>query len=115
MNRTTVISLLVVCFFAGSVVAAEKTVTVRGEVVDTFCYASMGAKGSSHAQCGIACAKAGIPVGLVEGKKLHILLPAKDKQSLPAAVTDKMGKVVSVTGHSYTSGGVNFLTVESVK
>lgn len=115
MKRTTVILLLVLCFLAGTVVAADKAVTVKGEVVDTFCYASMGATGESHAQCGIACAKAGIPVGLVEGKKMYILLPAKDKQSLPAAVTEKMGKVVSVTGKSYTSGGVNFLTVESVK
>ncbi len=115
MTRTTVISLMVLCLLGTTVVAAEKAVTVKGEVVDTFCYSSMGAKGEGHAKCGIECAKAGIPVGLVEGKKMYILLPAKDKQSLPTAVTEKMGKVVSVTGHAYKTDGVNFLTVESVK
>ncbi len=46
--------------------AAEKEVSVIGEVVDTYCFATMGAKGASHKQCGITCAKKGIPVGLLE-------------------------------------------------
>ena len=33
-----------------------KEVSVKGEVIDTFCYTTMGAKGSSHKQCGIDCA-----------------------------------------------------------
>src|SRR5438309_7902229 len=43
-----------------------KEVSVKGEVIDTFCYATMGAKGPSHKQCGIDCAHKGIPVGLLE-------------------------------------------------
>jgi hypothetical protein len=104
---------------AGQLMAADaKPVTVKGEVVDTMCYASMGARGESHAKCGLACAKKGIPVGLVEeGKagKMYILLPGKDDSPIPDAVTQKMGKVVSVTGKVYASGGNSFLTVESVK
>ena len=117
MRRFSIISLLVCCCFliAGIATAAETPVTVKGEVVDTFCYASMGARGESHAKCGMGCAKNGIPVGLVEGNKMYILLPAKDAQPLPAAVTEKMGKVVTVTGQAFSSGGVSFLTVESVK
>lgn len=115
MHRITMTALLVFCFVGSTLVAAEKAVTVKGEVVDTFCFASMGARGESHAKCGIGCAKAGIPVGLVEGSKMYILLPAKDAQPLPTSVTDKMGKVVSVTGQAYSANGVNFLTVESVK
>ncbi|HYM60109.1 MAG TPA: hypothetical protein VEZ11_04380 [Thermoanaerobaculia bacterium] len=104
---------------AGQLLAADaKPVTVKGEVVDTMCYASMGARGEGHAKCAIGCAKRGIPVGLVEeGKaaKMYILLPGKDDSPLPEAVTQKMGKVVTVTGKSYVSGGNSFLTVESVK
>lgn len=115
-------ALFLVCLVALVAVplllAAEKTTTVKGEVVDTMCYASMGAKGESHAKCGIACAKKGIPVGLVEeGKagKMYILLPKKDASGLPDAVVDHMGKMVTVTGHAYESGGNSFLTVDEVK
>lgn len=114
MRTTAVICLLALCL-ASTLVAAEKPVTVKGEVVDTFCYSAMGARGESHAKCGMGCAKAGIPVGLVEGSKMYILLPAKDGQSLPAGVIDHMGKVVSVTGNVHISGGNTFLTVQSVK
>jgi hypothetical protein len=95
----------------------EKDVQVTGEVIDTFCYSTMGAKGTGHKQCGIDCAKKGIPVGLLENgsEKVHILLPNKDKTALPDDVVNKMGETVTVTGHPYTKGGVAFLTVESVK
>ncbi len=97
--------------------AGEKDVSVTGEVIDTFCYGAMGAKGTSHKQCGVDCAKKGIPVGLLEkgSEKIHILLPTKDKTALPDEVVSKMGETVTVTGHPFTKGGVAFLTVESVK
>jgi hypothetical protein len=112
-----VISLLIVISFFAQVYAAE-TVTVKGEVVDTYCYALMGAKGESHRQCAIDCFKAGIPAGLLENgtNKVYVLLPNKDKTSLPqSAILEKMGRQASITGKIYTSGGSNFLTVESVK
>jgi hypothetical protein len=97
--------------------AANKDVSITGEVIDTFCYAAMGAKGTSHKQCGIDCARKGIPVGLLEQgtEKIHVLLPTKDKTALPDEVVNKMGEAATVTGHPYTKGGVAFLTVESVK
>jgi len=118
MKRALSLVALVLLVAVASLMAADKTVTVKGELVDTLCYASMGAKGEGHMKCAIACAKKGIPVGLVEeGKtsKMYVLLPPKDAEPLPAAVTDHMGKVVSVTGHAYESGGNSFLTVDSVK
>jgi hypothetical protein len=95
----------------------QKDVSVTGEVVDTFCYSAMGARGSGHKQCGLDCAKKGIPVGLVEKgtDKLYVLLPNKDKEPVPQTAVDKMGETVTVTGHTYAKGGSNFLTVESVK
>jgi hypothetical protein len=120
-NRRTMIlsglvSLFLVLGFLAQVYAAE-TVTVKGEVIDTYCYALMGAKGESHRQCAIDCVKAGIPAGLLEEGtgKVYVLLPDKDKAGLPKGVIDKMGRMASITGKVYTSGGSNFLTVESVK
>jgi len=44
-----------------------------------------------------------------------VLLPNKDKTALPEGVVNKMADTVTVTGHAYTKGGSNFLTVESIK
>ncbi len=97
--------------------AMARAETVTGEVVDTFCYTAMGAKGASHKQCGIDCAKKGIPVALLESgsNKLYVLLPTKDKTALPDDVINKMGSEATITGKVHTSGGSTFLTVESVK
>ena len=111
------VALLLVLGGLSQVYAQAKTVTVKGEVIDTYCYALMGAKGESHRQCAIDCVKAGIPAGLLEEGtgKVYVLLPNKDKAGLPQGVIDKLGRMASITGKVYTSGGSNFLTVESIK
>jgi hypothetical protein len=123
MNRTKkmvlfvgLVSLFLVLGSLAQVYAAE-TVTVKGEVIDTYCYVLMGAKGESHRQCAIDCVKAGIPAGLLEEGtgKVYVLLPNKDKTGLPKGVIDKMGRQASITGKVYASGGSNFLTVVSIK
>jgi hypothetical protein len=110
-----VLSFLMVLGIFTSVHA--QSVTVKGEVIDTFCYALMGAKGESHRQCAIDCVKAGIPAGLLEEGtgKVYVLLPNKDKSGLPKGVIDKLGRTASITGKVFTTGGSNFLTVESIK
>jgi hypothetical protein len=102
---------------AGLAMAAAAQKSVTGNLEDTFCYNVMGAHGASHAQCALKCAQKGIPVGLVEKgtEKMYILLPPKDKQALPGDVLKNMEKEVTVTGRSYSKGGVEFLTVDSVK
>jgi len=98
------------------IIAAEP-VTVTGELIDTYCYSLMGAKGASHRDCAIECAKKGIPVGILEEgtNKVFVLLPNKDKTAYPKAVFDKMAQKVTVTGKMATVGGSQFLTIESIK
>jgi hypothetical protein len=116
MILSGVLSLFLVLGFFAQVYAAE-TVTVKGELVDTYCYTLMGARGENHRQCAIDCAKAGAPAGLVqEGtEKLYVLLPNKAKAGLPKGLIDRVGTVVLITGKVYVCGGSNFLTVESFK
>lgn len=121
MRKIMIIGVLV-CFFIGTSVIlpvfAAETMTVKGEIIDTYCYALMGAKGESHRQCAMDCFKAGIPAGLLENgtNKVYVLLPNKDKTSLPREpILEKMGRQATVTGKAYTVGGSNFLTVESIK
>lgn len=96
---------------------AAGTVTVKGEVVDAYCYALMGAKGESHRSCGIACAAKGIPVAILENEtnKVYVLMPNKDKAPVPKEVIDRMGRQATIIGKLATVGGSQFLTVESVK
>jgi hypothetical protein len=111
------VSLFLVLGFFTQIYAVE-TMTVKGEVIDTYCYALMGAKGESHRQCAIDCFKAGIPAGLLENgtNKVFVLLPNKDKTSLPqSAIIEKMGRQATITGKVYVSGGSQFLTIESIK
>ncbi len=121
MNKKTLILALLAVSLMVSVgftkIYAAETVTVKGEIIDTYCYALMGAKGEGHRQCAIDCIKAGIPAGILEEgtNKVYVLLPNKDKSGLPKGVMDKIGRTATITGKVYASGGSQFLTVESIK
>lgn len=120
MKRIVSVSGLI-CFFMILTVLfpvfAAETVTVTGEIIDTYCFALMGAKGESHRQCAIECIQKGIPAGLLEDgtNKVYVLLPNKDKAPLPKAVIEKVAQKVTISGKVYTSGGSQFLTIESIK
>ena len=111
------LSLVLTLGLAGFAMAAGTETSVTGYLRDTYCYTIMGAHGPGHRQCALKCAKAGIPVGLVQKgtEKMYILLPPKNAQALPADVINNMEKEVTVKGKSYSKDGVEFLTVESVK
>jgi type 1 fimbria pilin len=109
--------LLLVIVAASAAAYAAESVTVTGEVIDTYCYSMAGAKGEAHRQCALECAKKGIPVGLVEDgtNKVYVLLPSKNASPLPQSVIDNMARKVTITGKVVESGGSRFLTVESIK
>jgi len=94
-----------------------KEVTLKGELVDSLCYVAMAAKGPGHKQCAMDCAKAGIPISIVEEGtgKLYTVLPKEDKTGYPASVISKMGEKVTLKGDFYENGGNKYVTVESVE
>jgi hypothetical protein len=109
------VSAMIMSALASLAWAADTMAT--GHLRDSFCFLTMGAHGASHHDCAVACAKAGIPVLLEEDKtnKFYVLMPPKDKQSLPGDLINKIEDEVTVSGHQYSKGGMTFLTVESVK
>ncbi len=117
MALVTFLILLGSMAYVTQVYAAPQTITVKGELIDTYCYSTMGAKGPSHRDCAIECVKKGIPAGILEEgtNKVFVLLPNKDKSGYPAPVFEKMAQVVSITGKVYSVGGSQFLTIESIK
>lgn len=98
-----------------SAVPATTPVTVVGEVVETYCWVVHEVGGPAHAQCGIDCAKRGLPVALYESmsRTAYILLPARDKMGLPPELVAAMGQRVRVEGQMITRGGIKFLVVQS--
>ena len=92
-------------------------IVIKGELVDSLCYVAMAAKGAGHKQCAIDCAKAGIPISILEDGtgKLYTVLPKEDKTGYPESVINRMGEAVTLKGDLYENGGQRYVTVESVE
>ena len=92
-------------------------IAIKGELVDSLCYVGMAAKGPGHKQCAMDCAKAGIPISMLEDGtgKLYTVLPKEDKTGYPESVIKRMGETVTLKGDLYENGGQRYVTVESVE
>jgi hypothetical protein len=110
-----VLSLGIAGFASAAETGTAKSVT--GTPEDSFCYMTMGAHGATHKKCAVTCAKKGISVTLVEKgtNNMYVLLPPKNDEPLPDDLISKMEDEVTVSGKEFSKGGVNYLTVESVK
>ena len=88
---------------------------ISGELVETYCWAKVRVGGPSHAACGIECAKRGIPIAVFDeaSRTLFVLLPGRDKTSIPPALVAAMGKRVSVRGEVIQRAGASFVAVQS--
>ncbi len=92
------------------------TVTVKGEVVDLWCYLEGGDHGPSHKECGTTCAKAGNPIGIVTAKgNVYVTVGIEDHQTGQSVLVDKMSQTVTVTGTLVKKGGTQVLYVKSVQ
>jgi hypothetical protein len=91
--------------------------SVIGEVVDPACWLVNGAKGPSHKECAIACAKAGQVLGIVENKTQKLYMIANDKpgEDPNKGLVDYVGQTVLVKGRVYSRGGATGIKVSSVE
>lgn len=111
-------ALAVVTLAGVSVLGQPKgpTATVKGEVVDLWCYFEGGNRGEKHKECAINCAKAGNPIGVVDSKgNVYVAMGMEDHQAGQAVLLDKMSETVTVTGTLVKKGGTQLLYVTSVK
>ena len=98
MKRATILTLaLILAVVTGVALAGEKDAkTVEGTLVDAKCFLAGGFKGNDHMEtpkCGTACAKSGLPVGVLttEGKYLTVAVPSPQ-------VAEIVGETVRATG-----------------
>ena len=93
-----------------------ETVTVKGEVVDLWCYLEGGDHGAGHKECAVSCAKAGNPIGLVTEKgDIYVMMGIKDHQPGKDVLISKMAETVTVEGTLVKKGGTQVIYVSSVK
>src|SRR3989454_10279031 len=91
-------------------------VTLKGEVIDLWCYLEGGDHGADHKKCAVTCAKAGDPIALLSEKgDLYILMGIKDHDPAKDMLIDKMADNVTVEGTLVKKGGVQAIYVTSIK
>ncbi len=100
-----------------------ETVTVTGEVIDTWCHFSgvMGAleavRGTAHHTCALWCAAGGIPVGvLAEDGTVYMVLKweGTDAVADDDTLLNVQSHQVTAKGTLHRRDGINYLIVERV-
>ncbi len=95
---------------------AQATQTLTGEVVDVGCAIKKapGGKGADHAGCAMACAKKGLPVGLMTSDAIFTITGDYAADS-NAKLLDFVAKRVTVTGTVTEKDGQKMIAVTSIK
>jgi hypothetical protein len=110
------IAILIVAIAASADDAkpADAPQSIRGEIVDTHCYLSRGARGAEHAGCGNACISRDVPAGLLtEDGTLYLLLNEKSS-SVKEKVAGKVGKTVVARGRIVERNGLRAFQLVSI-
>ncbi len=95
--------------------AGEK-VTKTGEVIDSACYISKGAKGEGHRGCAQKCADKGIPLALLEdGTDQVIWLLSADHSSANAQLKPYADQKVKITGEMSERAGEKLLVIDKIE
>src|SRR5712691_5361233 len=86
---------------------------ISGEVIDSYCYIKMGAKGPGHAECAANCAKGGIPIALLEDGTDKVIWLAANKDMVGAneELIPYAGKKVTLSGHWLERGGAKVFSI----
>ena len=92
------------------------TMSIKGEVIDLWCYLEGGDHGAEHKDCAVSCAKAGNPIGILTEKgEIYIAMGMKDHQPGREVLISKMADTVTVEGTVVKKGGVQVIYITSVK
>jgi hypothetical protein len=91
--------------------------TIVGEVIDPACWIINGAYGKSHAECAVACAKAGQTLAILEKRtqKVYILAGEKPGEDPNKGVLEFVGQPVLVKGRVFSRGGALGIQIASIE
>src|SRR6266581_1912581 len=99
----------------GHAATAGNEMTITGSVVDLNCHTTNGAMGASHKGCAQACAKAGVPLGIL-GSDGTIYLPVSSKPGDPqnSKLEQHVEGKVTVTGTHRMVSGLHTIEIKTV-
>jgi hypothetical protein len=96
--------------------AANKTMTIKGEVVDLGCYLGHGARGADHKSCATKCIASGMPFGLLTADgKLYLLTMNHDNPDPFNKCKDLAAQTVVVSGPVLQRNGLMAVEVADAK
>jgi len=118
--RNTVLVLAISTMLAGTALLRAQPkgdrITVKGEVVDLWCYLEGGDRGPTKKQCATACAKVGNPIGILDSAgNLYVAAGLKDHQPAQTMLLNRMSDEVTATGTVVKKGGVQMIYIDTMK
>ena len=118
--RNTVLVIAMSTMLAGTALLRAQPkgerITVKGEVVDLWCYLEGGDRGPAKKQCATACAKAGNPIGILDSAgNLYVAAGLKDHQPAQTMLLNRMSDEVTATGTVVKKGGVQMIYIDTLK
>lgn len=115
---TCVMALAMTLYFPPVSSPAEtgKTITVKGEVLDSACFFMHKSRGEKHKKCAVDCARKGIPMALIDEKdNVYLLNEDHTKSDLYESLKAHAGDIVTVTGQLVEDHGWKVLFVNKVQ
>lgn len=91
-----------------------KATQITGQVVDIACFVGHDSSGEKHAKCAEACARAGNPLAIFDGKQIYLPVSMNHKnpnEKLMAFIEKK----VKVTGTVLEKGGIKGIAIDKVE
>ena len=114
-QKNLFVVLMVSVFLLGGALSSYaqpkgETVTVKGEVIDLWCYLEGGDHAAEHKTCAVDCAKAGNPIGIVtDVGEIYVIMGMEDHQPGRDILLEKMAEVVTVAGTLVKKGGIQVI------
>jgi hypothetical protein len=94
---------------------SDKSVTLRGEIIDMGCFLGHQSKGSAHAKCALQCAHKGMPIGLLTADGTLYLLTMDHADAKPFNdAKAKAGQTMTITGEVHDAAGMKSLEVKKI-
>ncbi len=93
---------------------AGKTTQITGQVVDIACFAGHNSSGVKHTKCAEACARAGNPLAIYDGKQLYLSI-SMDHKNPNEKLMPFIEKKVKVTGSLIDKAGLKGIAIEKIE
>ena len=92
-----------------------KAVSFTGTVIDTGCYFAHEGMEKGHASCAAMCAKAGIPLAVVDDAGKMYMVIGNDHKNPNTRLMPFVEKKVKVTGTLVEKGGMSGLAIKTIE